>query len=181
MMTETAMLFEYPCPECGNGVVHTTRIRNYKTKIKGYSFVIDEAFIGVCDHCQARHFAPEETQRWEQLFAHSLEAHHAFLTPQEITELRTALGLSMDDFARLIGTTRQSISAWEKAERTSPPSRTADLLMKLVRQALHGSKVDVVSVLLDEAKKWGIVIQIQDTPGPIVQHVTIRAQGISDG
>jgi len=181
MMTETAMLFEYPCPECGNGVVHTTRIRNYKTKIKGYPFVVDDALIGVCDHCQAKHFAPEETQRWDQLFAHSLEARHAFLTPQEITWLRTALGLSMEDFARLIGATRQSISAWEKAERTSPPSRTADLLMKLVRQALHGSKVDVVSVLLEEAKKWGIVIQIQDIPGPAVQHATIGAQGISDG
>jgi len=87
--------------------------------------------------------------------------------------LRTALGLSMEDFARLIGTTRQSISAWEKAERTSPPSRTADLLMKLVRQTLHGGKVDVVSVLLEEAKKWGIVIQIQGTPGLTVQRVGI--------
>ncbi len=173
MMTETAMLFEYPCPECGKGVVHTTRIRNYKTKIKGYPFVVDEALIGVCDHCQSKHFAPEESERWEELFFQSLESRKAFLTPQEITEMRTALELSMEDFTRLIGATRQSLSTWEKTERASPPSRTADLLMKLVRQALHGGTVDVLSVLLEEAKKWGIVIQIRGTPVPAAQNAII--------
>ena len=106
---ETVALFEYPCPECGLGVVQTTQVRNYKTKIKGYPFIVDEALIGVCDRCQAESFAPEETKRWEELFSRSLEARQAFLSPQEITELRKALGLSMEDFARLIGCTRQSI------------------------------------------------------------------------
>jgi len=173
MMTETAMLFEYPCPECGNGVVHTTRIRNYKTKIKGYPFSVDEALIGVYDHCQAKPFTPEEQKRWEEHFFQSLESRKAFLTPREITEIRTALELSMEDFARLIGTTRQSLSTWEKTERASPPSRTADLLMKLVRQALHGGTVDVLSVLLEEAKKWGIVMQIRGTSVPAAQDAVI--------
>jgi hypothetical protein len=92
MMTET--LFEYPCPACGLGVVQTTRIRSYKTKIKGYPFVVDEAIIGMCNHCQVRHFAPEETKRWEQLFSHTLAARKAFLSPEEITELRTTLSVS---------------------------------------------------------------------------------------
>ena len=173
MMTETKMLFEYPCPECGLGVVQTTKVRNYKTKIKGYPFVVDEAFIGVCNHCQTEHFAPEETQRWEELFSRSLETRKAFLAPEEITELRTTFGLSMEDFARLIGATRQSISAWEKSGRASPPSRTADLLMKLLRQALHTETVDVISVLLEEAKKWGIVIQMRGSTVPAAQGVTI--------
>ena len=173
MITEMKMLFEYPCPECGLGVVQTTKMRNYKTKIKGYPFVVDEAFIGVCSHCQAEHFTPEETQRWEALFFQSLETNKAFLTPDEITELRTTLGLSMEDFARLIGATRQSISAWEKAGRGSLPSRTADLLMRLVRQALHTETVDVISVLLEEAKKWGIVIQMRGSAVPVAQSVAI--------
>ena len=173
MMTETKMLFEYPCPECGLGVVQTTKMRNYKTKIKGYPFVVDEAFTGVCNHCRTEHFAPEETQRWEELFSQSLETRKAFLAPEEITELRTTFGLSMEDFARLIGATRQSISVWEKSGRASPPSRTADLLMKLLRQALHTETVDVISVLLEEAKKWGIVIQMRGSTVPAAQGVTI--------
>lgn len=150
---EARSLFEYTCPECGIGTVSTTRVLNHKTKVNGYPFVVDEAFIGVCDHCQDEQFAPEETKRWEELFYRSLEAHRAFLSPEEITELRTALGLSMEDFARLIGCTRQSISAWERPDRASPPSRAADLLMKLVRESFHAGPVDVLSFLLDEARK----------------------------
>jgi putative zinc finger/helix-turn-helix YgiT family protein len=173
MVTEAETLFEYSCPECGIGVVQTTKIRNYKTKIKGYPFLVDEARIGVCNHCRAEHFAPEETQRWEELFARSLEARQAFLAPEEITALRTALGLSMEDFARLIGTTRQSLSAWEKPGRASPPSRTADLLMKLVRQSLHSKTVDVLTSLLEEAKKWGIVIQLRSSAKLSVANASI--------
>ena len=69
----------------------------------------------------------------------------------------------MEDFARLIGATRQSISAWEKPGRASPPSRTADLLMKLVRQPLYSKTVDVLTSLLEEVKKWGIIIQLRSS------------------
>lgn len=158
---ETELMFEYPCPECGRGTVRTTRVHNYKTKIKGYPFVVDEALIGVCDLCHAESFAPEETKRWENLFSRSLEASQAFLSPEEITELRKALDLSMEDFARLIGSTRQSISMWEKEERVSPPLRTADLLMKLVRQSHQAGPVDVLTFLLNEARKWGVVIELR--------------------
>ena len=158
---ETEALFEFTCPECEKGTVRTTRIHNYKTKIKGYPFTVDEALIGVCDECEAQSFAPEETQRWDELFSHSLQARHAFLTPEEITQIRKDLSISMEDFARLIGSTRQSVSMWEKASRTTPPVRTADLLMKLVRQSLTGEPVDVLPFLLDEAGKWGVVIELR--------------------
>jgi putative zinc finger/helix-turn-helix YgiT family protein len=168
------LLFEYGCPECGLGTVRTTRVQNYKTKIKGYPFIVDEAFIGVCDHCEAEHFASEETKRWDELFYHSLEQRQAFLSPQEITELRKILGLSMEDFARLIGCTRQSIYNWEKQDRTSPPSRAADLLMKLVRRSIQVGPVDIVTFLLDEARKWGIVIEVRRSTVPSEdQHETL--------
>ena len=69
---KTVKLFEYTCPECGLGTVRTTRILNYKTKIKGYPFVVEEALIGVRDRCQAESFAPEGTKRWEELLYRSL-------------------------------------------------------------------------------------------------------------
>jgi putative zinc finger/helix-turn-helix YgiT family protein len=161
MSAASETLFEYPCPECGRGVVETTKIRNYKTKIKGYPFIVDEALMGICTHCKTENFAPEETERWERLFYQTLEERRAFLSAEEITQLRTALGLSMEDFARLIGATRQSLSTWEKTHRGSPPSRTADLLMKLVKASVHTGTVDVTTVLLEEAKKWGLVIELR--------------------
>ena len=146
----TEALFEYLCPKCGRGTVRTTHVHDYKTKIKGYPFIVDEALIGVCDHCKAESFAPEETKRWKELFSRSLEAREAFLSPAEIAELRKALNLSMEDFARLIGSTRQSIAMWEKEDRPSPPLWTADLLMKLARQLLRTGPVDVLTFLLNQ-------------------------------
>lgn len=160
---ETEALFEFTCPECEKGIVRTTRIHTYKTKIKGYPFTVDEALIGICDQCGAQSFAPEETKRWDELFSRSLEARQAFLTPEEIAQLRKDLGISMEDFARLIGSTRQSVSMWEKESRTTPPVRTAGLLMKLVRQSLSGGPVDVLPFLLGEARKWGVVIELRQT------------------
>ena len=181
---ETELMFEYTCPECGRGTVRTTRVHNYKTKVKGYPFVVEEALIGVCDQCHAESFAPEETKRWETLFSRSLEARQAFLSPKEIAELRKSIGLSMEDFARLIGSTRQSLSVWEKEDRASPPLRTADLLMKLVRQSLRAGPVDVLTFLLDEARKWGVVIELRRPPirskpnGGVVLHLERKPKSI---
>ena len=175
-MNAETLFVDYACPECGQGSVQARRILNYKTKIKGYPFVVDEALIGECDQCGARSFAPQETQRWEELFTNSLEARQAFLSPEEIKELRKSLGLSMEDFARLIGTTRQSLSVWEKAERPSPPVRTADLLMKLVQLSLSPEPVDLLPFLVEEARKWGVVIQVS-LPGPADTNGTLSRRG----
>jgi putative zinc finger/helix-turn-helix YgiT family protein len=178
---KTRELFGFPCPECGRGTVRSTSILNYKTKIKGYPFVVDEALIGVCDQCGSESFAPEETKRWEELFYRSLEARHAFLSPQEMMELRTSLGLSMEDFARLTGCTRQSISAWEKPDRSAPPSRMADLLMKLLRESLRVGAIDVLPFLLSEAQKWGMVIELRRPPMRSAQNgdMVLRAKKVA--
>jgi putative zinc finger/helix-turn-helix YgiT family protein len=154
-------LFEYLCPECGRGTVQTTRIQNYKTKIKGFPFLVDEAFVGVCDHCQAESFAPEETKRWEETFYRSLEGQQSFLSPTEVRALRTNMGLSLEDFARLLGCTRQSVMAWESLERTTPPSRMANLLLRLLQHCWASGPVDVITILLAEAKKWGVIIELR--------------------
>jgi putative zinc finger/helix-turn-helix YgiT family protein len=161
---KTATTFDYTCPECERGTMQTTRVQNHKTRIKGYPFVVDEAVIGVCDRCGARAFAPEETRRWEVLFSRSLEAQQAFCTPKDIADLRNTLGLTMEDFARLIGSTRQSVAVWERDDRSSPPLRTADLLMKLLCHSLRTGPVDVPTFLLDEVRKWGVVIELQRPP-----------------
>lgn len=75
---ETETMFEYVCPECGRGTMQTRRILNYKTKIKGYPFVVDEALIGECDQCGAHSFALKETKRWEELFARFLRSPSGF-------------------------------------------------------------------------------------------------------
>ena len=50
-----------------------------------------------------------------------------------------------------------------------PPVRTADLLMKRVRQSLAGEPVDVLPSLLNEARKWGAIIELWQTIAKLKQ------------
>ena len=51
--------------------------------------------------------------------------------------------------------------AGQKEERPSPPLRTADLLMKIVQRSLSAESVDVLSFLVEEVRKWDIIIQVR--------------------
>ena len=153
-------MFEYTCQECGQGTVKEKRIKNYKTKIKGYPFMVPEAVIGVCDRCKAGHFAADETKRWEEPFSRSLEKEKLFFLPQDIERVRKAVGLSMENFALLIGSTRQSLYNWENGQRSRPQSRIADLLIKLVDKSRSEKEVNVIDFLVNEARKLGILIEL---------------------
>jgi len=69
----------------------------------------------------------------------------------------------MEQFALLIGCTRQSLYNWEKTNRARPQSRTIDLMMKLVARSRTEGKVDVIDFLVEEAQKLGIVIKLNGT------------------
>jgi len=166
-------MFEYKCQECGKGTVKEKRIRNYKTKIKGYPFVVPEATVGICDRCKAEHFAAEETKRWEELFSRALVKDRLFLLPQDIERVRKTLGLSMENFALLIGSTRQSLYNWENPSRSRPQSRMADLLIKLVDKSRSEGKVNVIDFLIKESRKLGVFIEL-----PMERKVTELAESL---
>ena len=156
-------MFGYKCAECGEGTVRETTIPKYHTKVKGYPFVVDNAILGICDKCGAEHFAAIEAKRWERLFEQGLAENKLYLLPEDIANLRQWLGLSMEQFALLIGCTRQSLYNWEKTNRARPQSRTIDLMMKLVARSRTEGKVDVIDFLVEEAQKLGIVIKLNGT------------------
>lgn len=153
-------MFQYTCQECGQGTVKEQKIENHKTKIKGYPFTVPEAIVGICDKCKAEHFAAEETKHWEELFAKSLEKEKIFLLPQDIERVRKDLGLSMENFALLIGSTRQSLYNWENRKRSHPQSRIADLFIKLVEKSRSEKDVNVLDFLVREARKLGVFIEL---------------------
>ena len=160
-MTDTPHVCDGPCPSCETGTMKTVLFQNYQTKYKGYPFTVPQAYIGVCDTCDERAFSPRETERWNAYFLEQLEEKKAFLSPAEITRLREELGLTKKDFALLIGVTARSLQEWEKVDQANPASRSADLIMKLIRASLRSSGVDVLSVLLTELEKWGVALQVR--------------------
>jgi putative zinc finger/helix-turn-helix YgiT family protein len=154
-------LFGYKCQECGQGTVFTKTFPEYAAKIKGYPFIVKDALVGICDKCGTEHFNASETDRWEQAFEEDRSKH--YLTANEIQELRKSLGLSMEQFAFLIGTTRQSIFNWERPNRKTAQSRIADLIMKLVRESHSKGKIDVLNFLINDAEQLDVPIKLDDS------------------
>lgn len=160
------MTFGYKCQECGNGSVIEKVIHQYRTKVRGYPFIVPSAHVGICNVCGAEHFNARETKRWVKLF----EEEHSgqFLSAEQIVGLRKDLGLSMERFAFLIGCTRQSLHNWEQNERARTQSRMADLLLKLVRESRDHRQVDVLRFLVGQAQQFGVEINLDDKdPGPM--------------
>lgn len=175
---QSTVAFGYPCQECGKGTVVEQVIPGYPTKIRGYPFVIKDARVGVCDRCGAEHFAVQETGRWEQLF----DAEHAkhYMQPEEIRALQHALSLTMEQLAFLLGCTRQSLHNWGRPDRSKPQSRMADLLMKLVRESHAKGKVDVLPFLVQEARQFGIAIELGASKNPLTKSpMVLRARKAS--
>ena len=56
------------------------------------------------------------------------------MSPEEIRELRTRMGLSQDKFARKIGVTQVTVYNWEKGR--TEPSELAQNYLKLLREQL---------------------------------------------
>ena len=128
----------------------------YRTKVRGQPFLVTDAHVGVCDACGAEHFAAEETARWHQLFEE--EQAHRQLSAEDIRRLREDLQLSMEQFAALVGCTRQSLHNWERADRKRPQSRMADLMLKLVRESQVLGQVDVIEFLRKRASEVGLTV-----------------------
>jgi putative zinc finger/helix-turn-helix YgiT family protein len=161
------------CAECGKGEVESRKVQNFATMVRGVPFVVPEATVGFCSSCGAKVFDPKEIRRWQALFESEQLGPEKLLSAGEITELRGALGLQVMQFARLLGTTRQSVYNWERENRTAPQLRLADLLLKLIREYRTNGAVDVVEFLRTQAG----LDQEQRNLRPARRATRIRARG----
>lgn len=158
---ETAMqvlAFGYKCQECGQGTVRDRVFHDFPTKLKGYPLTVDEAHIGVCDRCGAQHFDPNETARWRTLLAE--KQAESYLQPVDIRKLQSLLGLTREQFAILLGCTRQSLYNWGRPDRTAAQSRMADLFMRLIRESYAAGEINVLTFLIAEAEKLGFSLSV---------------------
>jgi putative zinc finger/helix-turn-helix YgiT family protein len=163
--------FGYKCQECGQGTVLEKIFHEYHTKLKGYPLTVDNARIGVCDRCGAQHFDPNETARWRALLEE--KQAESYLQPSDIRDLRKQLGLTMEQFAVLLGSTRQSLYNWERSDRPSPQSRMADLFMRLIHESHLVGQINVLSFLTAEATKLGFQLTVSPKAKPIAPILAI--------
>jgi len=154
-------MFDFLCEDCGKGTIRSRTIQNFATKIRGNPFVVPAAVVGVCDNCGAQVFDPVEVRRWEDLFTAGLERKGDLLTSKQIRSVREDLGLSIADFAKLVGATRQSVYNWEREDRKAPQIRLVDLLIRLICESRASGKVDILVFLQEQAKAVGGSVTIK--------------------
>jgi len=157
-----AVSFGYKCQECGEGTVREQIFHGYKTRLKGLPLTVDDARIGVCDKCGARHFDQSETKRWKTLLDNKYA--EAYLQPSDIQDLIKQLGLSMEQFANLSGCTRQSLYNWQRPDRSAPQSRMADLFLRLIRESQKVGAINVLNFLTEEAGRLGLSVTPKRSP-----------------
>ncbi len=149
-------MFGYKCDKCGKGTVRAKKVRNYATRIDGVPFAVENAMIGVCDQCEAKYFNARETKRWREAFFQEQMKTGRILAATDISNLRGEMRISVADFARLIGCSRQALYLWESTNRAVPQSRMADLLIRLVRESFRVGPVNVVEFLRASLKAAGM-------------------------
>lgn len=105
----------------------------------------------------------QERVYWRKLFAESGTSQPDLLSPAQIRQIRESLGLGPSDFARLIGTSKQSVGRWEKENRDTPQTRAYDLLIRLAQAAAQAKdgRIDAMRLMLDNAKRQGFDIQVE--------------------
>jgi putative zinc finger/helix-turn-helix YgiT family protein len=153
-------MFNYKCESCNEGTVKQQVRKNFTTRVQGFPFTVPEATTGVCDKCGAEYFSAPEVLRWERLYKRNLLEQQHLLEPQTIQALRERLGLSIGDFAVLVGCTRQTVYNWERRNRNAPQMRLADLLLKLISRSMDEGNIDVLDFLVAEARRQGIAVHI---------------------
>lgn len=141
---------ENHCANCGKGIIEFHNVKDFKTRVRGASFTVPEASVGICNSCGAKFYSPDEIRRWRQLFDAEQLAGGKLLRAEEVASIRQGLGLSVSSFASLLGTTRQSVYNWERNDRKSPQLRLVDLLLRLVSESVANGMVDVLEFLSEQ-------------------------------
>ncbi len=138
-MTETK------CDHCHTGLVIKRDIFDYKTKVRGVELSVPVAHVRICDNCETVYVPARELRRWDDLLLEQDPIKSP--SPQEIRQLRISLGMSVNDFAMFLRTTRQSIYSWENVKTVISPIRPIAVLLALVQASLENGSVDAISML----------------------------------
>jgi putative zinc finger/helix-turn-helix YgiT family protein len=114
--------------ECGGEYGEGTESRSLR--IHGHEVAV-EARLLRCGQCGRAIWAPGQADELRRKAWNAIRDREGLLYPEEILELRTSLGLSLDSFERLLGVGKKTVTRWE--DGVIFPSAAANNLMKLLR------------------------------------------------
>lgn len=132
----------HSCLMCGAEMVESREARRYG---KSIDVVLENVRVLRCPSCGEEEIELPNIEDLHALIAKTLARKPERLTPGEIRWLRTHLGYSSVDFAKVMGVQPETVSRWE---RTDTPKRMQLPAEKLLRvMALHVEPVSDYGLL----------------------------------
>lgn len=117
------------CCECGNEMRYTRE--PITERFRGEEITVDGIERYVCDKCGNDVMSSEMATRLSMGLARRYARRRGLLTPEEIKDIRSGLGLTQIEFEILVGVSSPTVCRWERG--TSFQSRSADLLLRALR------------------------------------------------
>jgi putative zinc finger/helix-turn-helix YgiT family protein len=126
------------CPICGKGDLTSRReTRRYG---RGIDVTLMNVTVRHCPACGEEFVVIPAMATLHRAIAHSLAKAPARLAPGEVRFLRTYLGYSSADFARLIGVSPETVSRWESDRVPQRMSTAVERFLRLL--VLQGKPVE---------------------------------------
>jgi putative transcriptional regulator len=143
------------CDDCGRKVMtEGNAVRRYE--IVGLPHVeLHGVEVTLCAGCGKEGIAIPRIGQLHRVLAAGFVTQQRMLAPVEIRFLRKHVGLSMADFAQVMGVARETVSRWETG--TKPMGAVADRLLRLLVLTHEPTENYVVDDLLRE---------LNDEPAP---------------
>lgn len=120
------------CLACGAEMVATRETRRYG---RGLNVVLEDVQVFRCPACGEEEIEIPNVEGLHEVIARELAVKQQRLTPTEIRWLRTYLGYSGADFAKVMGVTPETVSRWERVDAPKRMQLPAEKLLRVM--ALH--------------------------------------------
>lgn len=143
------------CPYCGKGRIEKKSIKNYEAQIGGVAFIVPEAEVRECEACHRKVYNSKELARWKGILQKQLQEKGILIDPIQVQKLREKIDVSVADFAKLFGVTRQTVYAWEHEESGGVQLGPASLLLSLMVADINDETNGVCDFLSAAAKDRG--------------------------
>ena len=143
----------FKCPACGKGRMETQIVPNLETQFEGITIQIKDAEISKCTHCGEQSYGAQELQRWKEIKLAKLAKLNQIPSADVVKRVREHRGLSVSDFASLLGVTRQTVHSWERTEGGGMRFGPAALIVCLLDNEAQDNADHVFSCLVRFARE----------------------------
>jgi putative zinc finger/helix-turn-helix YgiT family protein len=120
------------CFSCGNAMKSSLETRRYGTLV---NVILENVPVHRCPACGEEEVEIPRIEELHTLIAELVARKPTRLTAGEIRWLRTHLGFSSVDFAKLMGVSPETVSRWERLDAPKRMGLPAESLLRML--AIH--------------------------------------------